>query len=265
MTDKTERHVDTQKASGTLLRRAFIALACTVGLGMATVPAAADTNTKLTKASLTYGTIRYFRGKSENVQLGSYGQKKTPVAQPAYLAVQSKVKGEYLTKSNVKIAPPITVDWAKESKTDVEADVRYLKVGGGKATFTHQAAKNAKLKLVKFYLDEGPLKKLLNNEADGARKFLADEGADARIVSEVWVVMEAELADQVSNAGTVSGNGSANGFDVEVKAGTQTTTTTKLTISPDTTFAYLLHRVKKWNDSSKSKIEDLEDDMAGLN
>jgi hypothetical protein len=55
-------------------------------------------------------------------------------------------------------------------------------------------AKSASLDLVKFAIDEGPLKTMLNNDASGARNFLRDEGSDGRIVAEIWVVMEAKLA-----------------------------------------------------------------------
>lgn len=113
------------------------------------------------------------------MQLGSYGQKKkTPFGQPAYLAVQNKIKTEHIA-DEIKMSGPMTIDWNKESKTDVEANVKYLTAAGGKASFTHQAAK-------------------------------------------------------------------------------------KVSTAPDTTFAYLMHKVKKWRDK-KTEIADLEDDMAGLN
>ena len=49
--------------------------------------------------------------------------------------------------------------------------VKYIKAGG-KATLTRKAAKSAKLKLVKFFVNAGALKGVLNKEADGALAIL---------------------------------------------------------------------------------------------
>jgi hypothetical protein len=231
-----------------------------VGLTFWTVPAVAGNDVKITSAAFKYDGINYFRGKAENVNLASYGEKKTPVGQTNYLAVQDDIKRVDLGKVTVKISGPYSIDWSKYSSTDVNAGIKYIGAAGVTGSFSRDAAKSANLKLVKFSIDEGQLKKLLNNYAVSARKFLKDEGADSRVVSEVWIVMEATLASQVTTGGSVTGEGTANGIKVTISASGSSTSTSSITIPTDTTFAYLLHKVKKWD---KDKVDDLEDDQHG--
>ena len=233
-------------------------------LGTLVVPATASavTNVKLTKVAFKKDGIRYYRGKAENVKLCSYGEKKTPITQANYLAVQNNVPGDNLAQVSVQISGPFGINWSKYSTTDLSASISYLKAGGVKGTFTRAAAMSANLKLVKFHLNEGALEKLLNNHASGARKYLADEGADGRIVSEVWVVMEADLASDVTTGGSVTGTGTGGGFKVKLGGSTSSTVGSTITIPPGTTFAYLLHKVKKWN-QGKTKVENMEDDQHG--
>lgn len=239
-----------------------LAIAALSTVTLCTLPALAG-DVKITKGTLVIdGGQRYFRGKATDVALGSYGQKKTPIGSPNYLAIEKTIPAATLAKVPVKVTGPIAVDWSKVSKTDVDAGVNFLKKGGGKGSLTVDSAKSAKLVLVKFSIAEGDLKDLLNKYATDARTAMKNEGGDARIVSEVYVAMEAELASTVTTGGSVSASGTANGLEIEVKATTSSTTSTKVVLPPDTTFAYLLHKVKKW---SGSTITDMEDDREGLN
>ncbi|MDZ7360470.1 MAG: hypothetical protein ONB46_07045 [candidate division KSB1 bacterium] len=251
------------KSSFLILMAVLVAILTVLGT-MVVSPVAAADDVKITGSAFVYKGIRYFRAKSENVDLGSYGEKKTPLTQANYLAVQNKVKADNLAKINVNISGPYSIDWAKFSSTDVNAGINYLKAGGATAAFSHDAAKKADLKLVKIYINEGPLKTLLNNHADGARNYMADEGDDARIASEIWVAMEAELASQITNDFNITGEASSGGFTVEFSASTSSTKKSTITIPPNTTFAYLLHKVTKWS-NNKTKVEDMEDDQQSLN
>lgn len=227
--------------------------------------------TKIHKNYFLYNSLKYFRGKAENVEIGAYGQKKTPFADDPYLAVQANVKREHL-KGRVRWVTESAIDWNRQTKADVEANgqLRYFTLeasGASRASF--EQAKSARLKLVKFAINEGPLTAMLNNDAGGARNYLKDEGADGRIVSEVWVVMEGALAETFSTAATSGGSVSV---DVTKAAQLQLTAnhsggargSATIILAPGTTFAYLLHKVTKWN-KGKTRIEDMEDDSKGLN
>lgn len=222
----------------------------------------------ITKSAFVYGGKRYFRAGSEDLELVSFGQKKTPLTQANYLAKEGTVSTSNLSQVKVDVAGPFTIDWSKYGSSDVNAGISYLKLVGGKGAFNHNVAKSAHLQLVKFGLGEAQLKALLNHHANVARHALDEEGNDGRIVSAVWVVMEAELASQVSSAGSVNVSVpiANSGFVVDLGGGGSSTSTSNVTIPPGTTFAYLLHKVKKWEKSHGERlVEDMEDDQQSLN
>ncbi len=219
---------------------------------------------------LEIGSIKYFRGKAENVELCSYGEKKDPIGAKAYLAVQANVKRDYLA-GKVKSVAPVTIDWNKTTKAAVEANgkVQYFVLNAKTAkSASYEQVKQGHLVLQKFFINQGPLTTMLNHEADGARNYLAEEGGDGRIVSEIWVAMEAELAEyfqgDISSKSSASGQvGVANAaLEITGSAGAKGSQT--VSFSAGTTFAYLLHKVKKWN-SGKTEIVELEDDSKGMN
>lgn len=218
----------------------------------------------ITSSSFKYGTISYFRGKAENVEMGSFGEKKAPFGGAAYLSVQNKVKSEYLN-GRVRFATRCQIDWSRQSQTAVDAnDISYFGLDvKGAISGSYSKAKSASLDLVKFAIDEGPLKTMLNNDADGARNFLRDEGSDGRIVPEIWVVMDAKLAEHFQTATSISVAGTVNGVSADITASGGSQGSQTITISKGSTFAYLLFRVKTWN-AAKTRIEDLEDDTVGL-
>lgn len=222
--------------------------------------------TQLTEHFFEYNGRKYFRGNSENVEICAYGEKKGALTKSPYMAVQNKVKSEHLD-GRVHGLGMVSIDWNKTTKADIGAKgfLNVFGVSGGRAVSTSfDAAKSGKVKLVGFGINEGPLRVMLNTDADGARKYLADEGGDGRIASEIWVAMSAEMANKFSaTAGySVSANVGGLGLDISLKGSTGGSE--KITISKDTTVAYALHKVKDW-DKGKTKIENLEDDYDGLN
>jgi hypothetical protein len=57
---------------------------------------------------LSFNGKNYFRGGSEDVELGSYGEKKSPITQTNYLEVQGKIP---TAKLKVKEAVEVTIDF----------------------------------------------------------------------------------------------------------------------------------------------------------
>ena len=171
-----------------------------------------------------------------------------------------------LSRKKVEYNTTADISWNQTNKADVEVNgvLKFFGLEGKIAVSgNYEKAKSAKLKLVSFAIDEGPLKMMLNQDADGARKYLAQEGKDGRIVSEVWIAMEAELAEHFSSSSSIAVSVQAVGNSLEITAkggkhGTQT-----VSLSSGTTFAYKLHKVKDWN-KGKTKIEDMEADYKGM-
>ena len=220
--------------------------------------------TKITEHYFEFGGVKYFRENAHNVEIGSYGEKKDPIGPKAHLDVQNKVKSEHLI-NRVKYNTHTNTNWNETTKAEVEAEgvLKFFSLGKEAAVnATYEKAKDAKLELVNFAIDEGPLKAMLNKDADGARNYLADEGNDGRIVSEVWIVLDAELSEHFATYGSISASVHAAGSSLSVtvtggKHGSQT-----VTLSKGTTFAYKLHKVKDWN-KGKTQTENLEADYKG--
>jgi hypothetical protein len=221
----------------------------------------------LTATKLKVSGFSYFRTEAPNVELGSYGQKKTPLGKSSYLSVSSRIRGDTLAKyAKIRAVTRINVNWSKYSASSVSGGIslKYFKDVGGTGSFSHQKAKSASLDLVKLTIDETPMENTINH-ASGALNFLDDEGGDGRVVAQVWIVMEATLAETFVNATTfeVTGSTSTLPFDVTAKVGTGSAGSQTITISKGTTFAYSLWKVKKWGKKHES-VEDLEDDQKGF-
>ncbi|MBK9305671.1 MAG: hypothetical protein IPM58_00930 [Nitrospira sp.] len=223
---------------------------------------------KISTSKFVYSGKSYFRGGCEDVNLVSFGKKKTPFDSANYLDVAGTVSAENLAKVAVTVSGPYSIEWSKYSDTDVNVGIKYLTVAGGQVGFSRNAAKTADLVLIKISLAEIPLKNLLNNHATTARNFLKDEGNDGRLVSSVWICVEGALGTKITSGVNVSASApvGTSGFTLNVSTATSSTVTSKVQIPPQTCFAYMMSKVKKWDKvNGVWKVEDLEDDMQGLN
>src|SRR3954471_10612849 len=92
---------------------------------------------------------RYFRRNSPSVSVGAYGQSKRPLTEPNYLSVDGHMRYDLLD-GKLKQDPPVEIDWGRTSQADIGAGVKtYFDVGGVQASFSHEKAKNAHLKLIR--------------------------------------------------------------------------------------------------------------------
>ncbi|MBB2941073.1 hypothetical protein FB565_000777 [Actinoplanes lutulentus] len=226
---------------------------------------------RVAKHTFVYNGERYFRDKSEDIVMCSYGEKEDPLGTKASLNVTDHVE-RALLKGRVHYVTTADVEWERQAKAEVEADggLKYFTAAAsGTASFSYERAKTAKLKLAKFVIDEGPLQELLNKDAGKARKFLAQEGGDGRIVSTIWVVVEAVIAESFAAAGKSTGAIeaevlSATKMRLTVKKSGSASGSTTIIWEPGTTFAYLMHKVGKWN-KGKTQVDELVIDAKGLN
>ncbi len=217
----------------------------------------------ITKHSFKYGSQKYFRGNAHLVELATFGEKKDPIGAKAYLDPEGKVARKHL-KNIVKEGKPVSINWNQTTKAEVEVNGLVPVFGLNMKvarTYSYQKAKNAKLKLFNLSISERPLKKMLNGNANAARNYLADEGKDGRIVSEVWIVIETELAEQFDTAESISVSEIASGLGVTARGGRYGTQ--EITLSAGSVFAYKLHKVKDWS-RGKKQIEDMEADYKGM-
>jgi len=220
-------------------------------------------STKITDDYFEFGVNKYFRGNAHLVEMATYGQKKDPIGPKAYIDPQNKVDRQKLANRVTK-GQPVGIDWSETKQTDLEVNGP-IKVFGvnlsAAASYSYEKVRSADLQVYNLSISEGPLKTMLNTDADSARKYLADEGNDGRIVSEVWVVMDAVLAEHFDTSSSLSVAASGADLNVTAKGGKQGSQT--ITLAAGTTFAYKLHKVKDWN-KGKTQIEDMEADYKGM-
>ena len=217
---------------------------------------------KIKKNAFKYNAVRYYRGKSEDVVLGCYGDKMTPAGNGNYLDIADKLNKAAFESVSVHVVGPIDVDWNKTSKSDLDlsGSLKFIKLGGAKGNLTHESAKSAKLKLMKFSIYKNPLRDAVNTHDQAALDFI--KGAKKRrIVSAVWVAMEAELASKVATGVEVEIDATVNGVELKVKGGTSSTTTTNVKLGSNTTFAYMLHKISSLN--AQGTIGTMDDDQHG--
>lgn len=217
--------------------------------------------TKITEDYFEYDNQKYFRGNAHMLQIGSYGEKKDPAGAKSYIDAEAKVNAQFLAERVIQ-GSPISVNWSQTNKTTfgINGLLKYFgKSGKLETNGSYEKAKSANLKLMSLYMEERPLRLMLNQDAGAAKAWMAKEGNGARIVSEVWVVLEATLAEKINNAigGSVSLSG--DDFGVKMQFSHGKTGSTSITLSPGTTFAYKTHKVKNWKDS-KTTIENMEAD-----
>lgn len=221
-------------------------------------------STKITTHYFEYGVHKYFRGNAHLVEPGTFGEKKDPLGIKAYIEPAGVIKPAYLD-GRLKVNTRVKIDWSTVSSGDLQtgATLKFLSLGVSAATsFDYNKAKTAKLELVNLSIDEIPLVRMLN-DADVARSFLAEEGADGRVVSEYWIVVEAQLGEYfAANAGAaVAVKAFGNQANLTIGGGTQGSQT--LTMSPGTTFAYKLHKVSDWS-KGKDSVLKVEADYKGM-
>jgi hypothetical protein len=222
---------------------------------------------------LTYGGKQYFCGGAEDVLLGSYGEKKTPFTKQNYLEVQGTIPA---SKLKVRSATECTIDFANSDKISVShSGVAEGAIDGVpvKASVSGTASvdfgSKGHLRLVKLIVENEDMEKAVEDSPSTLDK-LRSYGNDARICHEVFVVMEASLADSLTASGSLTLSGSTGIEGIKI-SGTQTvsggkTRTTTVTMSKGTTFAYLLLKID-WNHSGlkKTTVKKLTDDQWSFN
>jgi hypothetical protein len=219
-------------------------------------------NVNVKENHLTFGGVAYFRGHAEEVEIGCIGEKRTPVTKQNYLEVKDRIP---VPKINVAKTTVVDIDFTKTSKSAFNTKVFAIIKGvpikfDGDTTFTK--LKSGELKLVKFSVSNNLMKDAANN-SPRKLKDLIEWGNDARIAHQVFIVVEASLANQFDNNVTVDLSVGVKGLEAKVGGSGSASGKTTVQISKGTCFAYLLAKID-WDakqKKNKTKIVDLDDDQ----
>jgi len=212
------------------------------------------------KNHIKFNGMKYFRGNAHQISLGGVGAKKAPIGGVNRLEQKDQIASRHLDDI-IKKGTVIDIDWVSSKSVDFKgkAPVKAFKLGGG---FSNKVKHKGDIKLANFSIRANDLERCLNNKAHIIREYLDEEGRDGRVVSEIFVVMEAELANAWDRSGSANFSAKKSGADIELELNIGSKGKQTIVISEDTTFAYGLQKVKKWK---KGVIKDLESDYYGGN
>lgn len=221
-------------------------------------------NVAIKENCLVFGGVSYFRAHAEEVEIGSMGEKRTPITKPNYLEVKDRIA---FPKKCVAESTIVGIDFAKSSKTALNAAVSTVAKGDPvkiDAEGAYNKLKKGELKLVKLSISNNDMKKAANSSPEKIQDLIR-WGSRARIAHQAFFVMENKLAERFTKKGKANLSISAKGLVAKAGIGGSSSSSMSITISKGTCFAYLLLKIK-WDAKAKkerTRIVDLDDDQYG--
>ena len=214
---------------------------------------------------LLYNGICYFRANSEEVELGSYGEKRTPVFGANYLEIYKNLPFE---KLQVEEAVIVGIDFSHTTEHDfsTKANLEIVGVSGKlSGSQTYSKLRSGELKLVKLSVKRGDMVDAINAAPD-VRSKLDSLGNDARVAHQIFVVVEAKLAEEMASSTGFGVSATKGDITLELNGNAKSSGHSKVTLSEGSTFAYLLLE-PLWDHPSKNKrtkVVNAKDDQWGL-
>ncbi len=239
---------------------------------------------RITNTSLKFAGLSYFRANSPSVLLGAFGEKKTPLTKQNYLEVLGRIPAARL---KVHRATTATIDFTGTSSVDVAVDVSVpvsgadTDLGQGMGTdvvpgtdtgtvtlspsVAYEQMRHDQLRLVKLDIYPSDIIKAAN-ASPAVLNHLKECGDSGRLVHQIFMVLNAKTAKVFSSSTSLALSATNGEVMVTAKGSNGSTGDLTLKLSPRTTFAYLLLKLK-WDAHQKKnwkRIEGSEDDQQSL-
>jgi hypothetical protein len=206
--------------------------------------------------------VNYFRGHADAVQLGDVGEKKTPATQEDYLAVQESVPHN---KLKIERTTQIDIHAVSFGSSDIGASITIPDVGSLSAGTLARQLQDQTLALVKLETLPKDIVAAANDSPDVIAELIR-AGHGGRLVHQAFVILEMKTALNFTRSTRFDVSGTAKSWTVTATGGASSGSRTVVTITPGTTFAYLLLK-PKWDANLKKnwkRIDDWEDDQWSL-
>lgn len=208
--------------------------------------------TKITDSVVKINGVKYFRTKAEDALLGSVGVKMEPATQKNYFKrVREAPSGIF----KVRTTRPYTITTQEANQLNIKAAASNVqgKVSGGIGT---KGKYKGKLTAYKMEIEIGNDKGDLRFETNRNHKHLEafkNEGNKARLISQVWILVEGQENKSSCYAGdlSVDANGTAS-----VKVSGSGCTKSSWVIPPGSIMAYEMVRADEWD--NKEIVKDVE-------
>lgn len=207
---------------------------------------------------LTYNGVSYFRGHAEEIELGSIGEKRTPLTKQNYLDVKDRIPPNKIGTAKSTL---VDIDFRRSTSSAfsvaINAIIKGVPVRVG-ASHTRSKLQSGELRMLKLSVMNNTMERAIN-DSPRKRDDLARWGKDARICHQVFIVMEGAIATKYGNDSSVKLSGGAEGVKAEFSGSSSTRGSTLVTLAPGTCFAYLLLKID-WN-KGKTRVDDLDTDQ----
>lgn len=217
-------------------------------------------NVVVTENHLTFGGLAYFRAHAEEVEIGSIGEKRSPLFKQNYLSVKDRIQ---VPENNIIQATVVEIDFTQTKKKSFKGKAEAIVEGVPVAVdggLVFDKLRSGELKLVKFSISNNDMKRAINASPEQL-KDLIYWGKRARVAYQIFIVIEAALANEFSKGGNLNISAGFDGLEAGIGMDISSSGTTKVKLSKGTCFAYLLGKFE-W-DSDKN-IVDIDDDQWGL-
>jgi hypothetical protein len=203
---------------------------------------------KLAKTYLKVNNLKYYR--SHGINLADVGEMKNSLFSVNRIDAQSNIPAP---KVKVKYGESITMN--SHFASDLSANFSYNGISG--SAFRKQLTKGD-LKLVRYYMSNRDIE---NGIEDSPKliESIRSMGRDARVVSDVWVVVDGQMYSATKGGGKFNYQMTGSG-----KARLKRETT--VDFGDTQVLAYMLQKID-WKEKQKknwSKIDKLIEDPKGL-
>jgi len=211
------------------------------------------------KNHIKFNSVKYFRGNAHAVKLGDTGEKSTPIGGVNRVETKGQLASKHTANLINNTGTIIDIDWSSSKNINLkgEASTKTFKLGGG---YSKRKIDSGNVKLAFFDLNIDELEDCLNEKAHTARQNLKDEGRDARLVTSVFVILDAELANEWDSSGNLNFAAKKAGKEIELELSLGSQGAQTVQISEGTVFAYGLHKIK-WK---KDEVKELKSDYYGV-
>lgn len=186
---------------------------------------------------LHFNGVNYFRGHAEEVMLGDVGEKRTPATQTNYLAVQGNVVRKNLQIHSTSV---VSLKGVAIGGADIGLSIEVPGRGKLAAGSVASALASGELSLLKLSVLPAKLWGLVNDNPAKALEPLKAAGSRGRMVHQVWLILAAKTAAVVNSATGFEFSASGSALTLKASGGIGGSAGTSLTLSPGSTFAYLL-------------------------
>jgi len=215
-----------------------------------------------------YDSKSYFVAGSHECQIGCGGEKRSPIGKPKNIDIHRQINPNKIGTLSSNVVE-VTLDQKSRSGLNAIIPLQLpslpIPIDADIVSVGEQLTKG-KLKLVHIWAESQALKQAANDSPKLLNDMI-DWGHDARLVSEIFIVVEARVAQKFRETKTFGiGKSMAGGLiEARIGGGGGRAGSVDVSLAPGAVFAYLLAD-PVWDAKARKKrtrIEKLRDDQYG--